>query len=100
MHRCIDVLVLYTKMNISLPYLFRFWWLLGFIENGIKAFIETAPHTRVLWGRVVLEQTQELHREPWGWHKVVGVVLQICVACCHNLWSKKFYFHYFNFSKK
>lgn len=70
---------------ITPPHLFRLWWFLSFVEDGVEALIEPAPHTWVLWGRVVLQQAEQLHREPRRRHKVVGVVLKVRVAGRHYL---------------
>lgn len=37
------------------------------------------------WRGVTLQQPQELHREPWRWHKVVGVVLEVSGGGGHDL---------------
>lgn len=37
--------------------------------------------------RVVLKQTQQFDRQPGGGHKIIGVVLQVCVWRRHNLKS-------------
>lgn len=70
--------------------LFRLGRLLGFVENRFQALVQPAAHTRILWRGVVLQEPQQLDRQPGRGHEVVGVVLEVGVARSDNLLEEKF----------
>lgn len=81
--------IIKTLRRNVVVYLFRLGWFLSFVEDGVEAFVEAPPHAWVLWGRVVLQEAQELDGEPRRRHKVVSVVLKVGVAGCYYLWREK-----------
>ena len=49
--------------------------LLRLVQDGLQALVEPAPYPGVVRRRIVLQQSQQLHREPGRRHEVVRVVL-------------------------
>lgn len=64
-------------LGIAVLHLLRLGRLLRLVQDGLQALGETAPDSRLIgrWRGVVLQQTQQLHRQPRGRYKVVCVVL-------------------------
>ena len=63
-------------LGVGVLHLLRLGWLLRLVQDRLQALVEPRPHSGVLWRRVVLQQPQQLHREPGRGHEVVSVVLE------------------------
>ncbi len=49
-----------TVLGVRVLNLFRLGRLLGLVQDGLQAFVESSANTRILGWRVVLQQTQQL----------------------------------------
>uniref|UniRef100_A0A182XS43 Uncharacterized protein n=1 Tax=Anopheles quadriannulatus TaxID=34691 RepID=A0A182XS43_ANOQN len=72
-------------LRVRVLHLLALWRLLRLVQNRLQTLVQPTAHARILRRRVVvLQQAQQLHRQPRRRHKVVRVVLQIRVRSGHD----------------
>ena len=79
----------YCVLGIGMLHFFRLGRLLCLVQYGFQAFVQSAPGTRIVWWRIVLQEPQQFDAEPRRWHEVIRVILEITITCRHDLLKRR-----------